>query len=81
VAFCTAYYSLVHFARIESGESVLIHRGADALGQAAVQITQLNGCDVYATVASSEEATFLQDPYGIPKSHMLSSNPSISATV
>jgi NADPH:quinone reductase-like Zn-dependent oxidoreductase/NAD(P)-dependent dehydrogenase (short-subunit alcohol dehydrogenase family)/aryl carrier-like protein len=73
VAFCTAYYSLVHFARIESGEAALIHRGAGALGQAAIQIAQLYGCDIYVTVETDDEMAFLENTYGIPKSHILSS--------
>ncbi len=35
VAFLTAYYSLAHLARLEPGETVLIHGGAGAVGLAA----------------------------------------------
>lgn len=72
-AFCAAYYSLVICARVKSGESVLIHRGAGDFGQAAVQTAQLFGCEVFVTVDLAEEIDFLHDTYSIPRSHMFSS--------
>ena len=47
VAFCTAYYSLVHWARIRKGESVLVHSGAGGTGQAALQLAQHFGCEIF----------------------------------
>jgi NADPH:quinone reductase-like Zn-dependent oxidoreductase/NAD(P)-dependent dehydrogenase (short-subunit alcohol dehydrogenase family) len=74
IAFCTAYYSLVQCARIMEGDAILIHRGAEMVGQASIQIAQLNGCKVFVTVDRAEQATALEDMYDIPRSHMFSSH-------
>ncbi|KAF2183646.1 hypothetical protein K469DRAFT_710445 [Zopfia rhizophila CBS 207.26] len=73
VAFCTAYFSLVNWARVRKGESVLIHSGAGGFGQAAIQLAKIFGCDIYVTVGSKEKAEFLSSAYGIPASHIFSS--------
>jgi NADPH:quinone reductase-like Zn-dependent oxidoreductase/acyl carrier protein len=55
VAFLTAWYSLVHMARIQPGEWVLIHGAAGGVGLAALQIARLHGARVAATVSSPEK--------------------------
>ncbi|WP_428681645.1 SDR family NAD(P)-dependent oxidoreductase [Reyranella sp.] len=60
VAFLTAYYSLVHLARMEPGESVLIHGGAGAVGLAAMQIAKHRGATVIATAGSGEKRALLR---------------------
>jgi acyl transferase domain-containing protein/NADPH:quinone reductase-like Zn-dependent oxidoreductase/acyl carrier protein len=55
VAFLTAWYSLVHMAQIQPGEWVLIHGAAGGVGLAAVQIAQLRGARIAATVSSPEK--------------------------
>jgi len=70
--FCTAYYALVECARIKNSDSILIHHGASAMGQAAIRIAQLNGSvHVFVTANSVEEATFLQENCSIPKPHIV----------
>lgn len=60
VAFLTAYYSLVHLARLKPGESVLIHGGAGAVGLAAMQIAKHVGATVIATAGSGEKRALLR---------------------
>jgi len=60
VAFLTAYYSLVHLARVEPGETVLIHGGAGAVGLAAMQIAKYRGATVIATAGSGEKRALLR---------------------
>ncbi len=55
VAFLTAWYSLVHVARIQPGEWVLIHGAAGGVGLAALQIARLRGARIAATVSSPEK--------------------------
>jgi NADPH:quinone reductase-like Zn-dependent oxidoreductase/acyl carrier protein len=55
VAFLTAWYALVHMARIQPGEWVLIHGAAGGVGLAALQIARLRGARVAATVSSPEK--------------------------
>ena len=49
VAFMTAYIALVEVGGLSAGQRVLIHAGAGGVGQAAIQIAQHLGAEVYAT--------------------------------
>jgi NADPH:quinone reductase-like Zn-dependent oxidoreductase/NAD(P)-dependent dehydrogenase (short-subunit alcohol dehydrogenase family) len=73
VAFCTAYYSLVHCARVKKEDFVLIHSAAGEVGQASIEIAQLYGCKVFLTLDLAEQTTFMHETYGIPRSHIFSS--------
>ncbi|ORY08585.1 hypothetical protein BCR34DRAFT_603445 [Clohesyomyces aquaticus] len=73
VACLTAYYSLVEWGRLRKGESVLIHSGAGGLGQAAIQLAQAIGAEIFTTVGNQEKRQLLEDLYGIPDSHIMSS--------
>jgi phthiocerol/phenolphthiocerol synthesis type-I polyketide synthase C len=59
VAFLTAYYSLVELARLDEGETVLIHGGAGGVGLAALQIAKWRGATVIATAGSAEKRALL----------------------
>ena len=59
VAYCTAYYALVIRGRMRKGETVLIHSGSGAVGQAAITIALNNGCRVFTTVGSQEKRDYL----------------------
>lgn len=50
-AFLTAYYGLHHQAQLQSGERVLIHSAAGGVGQAAVQLAQWRGAEVWGTAS------------------------------
>jgi myxalamid-type polyketide synthase MxaB len=49
--FLTAYYGLHYLAKIKPGDKILIHAAAGGVGQAAVQIAQQIGAEVYATAS------------------------------
>ncbi|MEM6363917.1 MAG: SDR family NAD(P)-dependent oxidoreductase [Planctomycetota bacterium] len=51
VAFCTAQHALVGLAKLQKGESVLIHAGTGGVGQAAIRIAQSAGAQVYASAS------------------------------
>ncbi|MEO0867219.1 MAG: SDR family NAD(P)-dependent oxidoreductase [Cyanobacteria bacterium J06642_11] len=51
VAFTTAYYSLCHLANLQPGERVLIHAATGGVGQAAIQIAQSVGAEIFATAS------------------------------
>ncbi|MDG4765029.1 type I polyketide synthase [Solwaraspora sp. WMMD406] len=50
-AYVTAYYALHNLAGIKAGDRVLIHAAAGGVGQAAVQLAQLAGAEVFATAS------------------------------
>jgi myxalamid-type polyketide synthase MxaB len=49
--FLTADYGLNYLAKIKAGDKVLIHAAAGGVGQAAVQLAQQAGAEVYATAS------------------------------
>lgn len=55
VIFCTALYCLVDIAKLQEGESVLIHAAACGVGQAAIMLAQNIGAEIFATVSSEEK--------------------------
>lgn len=73
VVYSTAYYGLVEVARLEKGQSVLIHAATGGVGQAAVQLAQLLGADVYCTVGMEDKKQLLIETYGVPAHRIYSS--------
>lgn len=68
--FGTAWQATVEIARLQRGESILIHAGAGGTGQAAIQIAQYIGAEVYATTSTQEKKRILIDIFGIPANHI-----------
>ena len=50
--YVTAYYSLIHLARLRKGQRVLIHSAMGGVGQAAIALARHVGAEVYATAGS-----------------------------
>ncbi|KAM3083977.1 hypothetical protein ACMFMG_001916 [Clarireedia jacksonii] len=69
--FCTVHHGLFELARLQKGESVLIHGGAGGTGQAAIQLAQYAGATIYVTVGSEEKKQLLMELYGLPEEHIL----------
>ena len=67
--YCTAYYALVHLARMRPAESILVHLGAGGLGQATIRLAKHLGAKIYATVNRVEEKKLLMDRYAIPNEY------------
>jgi NADPH:quinone reductase-like Zn-dependent oxidoreductase len=79
VNYATAYVALHNVARIQPGESVLIHSGTGGTGQAAIQIAKNVGATVFVTVGSQSKKQFLVDTYQIPESNIFSSRTTLFA--
>lgn len=62
-SYGTAYAALAHRARLEPGETVLVHGAAGAVGLAAVECAKALGATVMAT-ASTEEKLALARAHG-----------------
>ena len=54
--YVTAYYSLIHLARLREGQRVLIHSAMGGVGQAAIALARHAGAEIYATAGSDEQA-------------------------
>ncbi len=59
-AFLTAYYAFDYLARLEPGETVLIHGAAGGVGMAAIQIAKLKGAKVIGTAGSPRKRRMLE---------------------
>lgn len=73
VAYSSAYYSLVHIARLQPRESILIHSGAGSFGQACIQLAKLYNATIFVTVGTDDKKDFLSKTYGISESNIFSS--------
>lgn len=61
----TAYYSLIHTARLQPGEYCLIHSAAGGVGQMAIQVAQMLGAKVIVTVGSQSKRDFIKENFGL----------------
>ena len=54
-AYVTAWYALVHLARLRSGQRLLVHSAMGGVGQAAMALARWRGAEIYATAGSPEK--------------------------
>ena len=71
--FTTAYFSLVDTARLQKGEYCLIHAAAGGVGQMAIQLAQMMGAHVIATVGSQSKRDFLKEKFSLTDEMIFSS--------
>jgi alcohol dehydrogenase len=55
VTFGTVEHMLFDNARLEPGETILVHAGGSGIGSAAIQLARRMGCTVITTVGSSDK--------------------------
>ncbi len=53
--YVTAYYSLIHLARLRKGQRVLIHSAMGGVGQAAIALAKHVGAEIYATAGNESK--------------------------
>lgn len=74
VSYTTALYALRDVARLQKGESILIHSGAGALGQAAITLAKYLGAGkIFVTVGNAEKKSLVMKNFGIPEENIFSS--------
>ena len=74
VSYATALYALRDAARIQKGESILIHAAAGALGQAAIAIAQYyQAGEIFVTVGTPEKRALIKKHFGISDENIFSS--------
>ncbi|THV54033.1 hypothetical protein BGAL_0036g00320 [Botrytis galanthina] len=71
--YSTVIYGLQDMARLEAGQTVLIHSACGGIGIAAIQICRMIGAEIYATVGNEEKVKYLVERYDIPRSHIFNS--------
>lgn len=60
VAFLSAYHALKRQARLQAGQTVLVHTAASGLGLAAIAVARALGATVLATAGTPEKRAYLQ---------------------
>jgi alcohol dehydrogenase len=56
IAFATVQHMLFDNAKLEPGETILVHAGGSGIGTAAIQMAKAIGCTVITTVGDDEKA-------------------------
>ncbi len=56
IAFATVQHMLFDNARLEPGETVLVHAGGSGIGTAAIKMAKSIGCTIITTVGDDEKA-------------------------
>lgn len=69
----TAWNGLVRLAKVQKGQSILIHAAAGGVGQAAIQIAKHFEMEIFATVSSDAKRKLIRDEYGIEDDHIFNS--------
>lgn len=74
VVYATALYGLDDRARLQPGESVLIHSGAGGVGIAAIQIAKMRGAEIFTTVSTREKREYLVNAFGVKPENIFNSS-------
>ena len=72
-AYTTSYSCLISVARLQKGETVLVHAATGATGQAAIVLAQHVGARVFATCSTESKRDLLIQQFGIDPDSILSS--------
>ena len=59
--FFTVWTNVFDRAKLQAGESLLVHGGSSGIGVAAIQMARAMGCTVYVTAGSDEKCKFCED--------------------
>ena len=70
IVFVTAFHCLKQVAKAQQGDSILIYRAAQPLGQAVFTVAQFMNLDIYAVVDEESEQTLLTDRFGVSLAHI-----------
>ncbi|PKY00760.1 polyketide synthase [Aspergillus campestris IBT 28561] len=73
LVFATAIYSLFHLGNLKKGQSILIHSACGGVGLATIQLAQMAGAAIYATVGNEEKVKHLTDMLNLPRNRIFSS--------
>lgn len=72
--FTTVIYSLLHLRRLQKNQTILIHSACGAVGIAAIQIAQMVGAKIFATVGNEEKVQYLMKNFHIPREQIFDSH-------
>lgn len=73
MSYTAAYISLFETARLQKGETVLIHAATGGFGQAAIALAKHVGAEIFVTVGTEIKRNFVIENFGIQSDHIFSS--------
>jgi NADPH:quinone reductase-like Zn-dependent oxidoreductase len=73
IIYFTAYYAVIKVARLCKDETILVHAASGGLGQAIINLSQVIGAEIFATVGTLEKKSLLITQFKIPEDHIFSS--------
>ncbi|GJQ69352.1 hypothetical protein Trydic_g6479 [Trypoxylus dichotomus] len=62
-AYTLAYYIMVFKAKVQPGDTVLIHNGCSAVGLALISVAESFGCTVFTTVSNHDQKLYIRKRY------------------
>ncbi|KAJ5675621.1 polyketide synthase [Penicillium macrosclerotiorum] len=71
--FATSIYSIFNIGNLQKGQSILIHSACGGVGLATIQLAQMIGAEIYATVGNDEKVKYLMDTFGLPRNRIFNS--------
>eukprot|EP00397_Hematodinium_sp_SG-2012_P000061 GEMP01000061.1.p1 GENE.GEMP01000061.1~~GEMP01000061.1.p1 ORF type:complete len:3378 (+),score=868.45 GEMP01000061.1:1322-10135(+) len=75
LCYATAWLAAVWLARVEEGESMLVHSGAGGVGMAALAIGKMKGASpLYATCSNNAAKHAALHSWGVPQGHIFNSH-------
>ncbi|RYP44832.1 hypothetical protein DL768_008731 [Monosporascus sp. mg162] len=75
-AYATVVHGLLDLAKLERGQTVLIHSACGGIGIAAINICRMIGAEIYATVGTEEKVDYLVKVFNVPREHIFNSRDS-----
>ncbi|KAH8799819.1 hypothetical protein F5884DRAFT_905307 [Xylogone sp. PMI_703] len=73
MSFATAHHAVYDQAHLQKGETILIHAGSGAFGQAAIMLAKHIGAEIFVTVGTQAKRDLMTDVYGIKPDHIFNS--------
>ncbi|OQE44310.1 hypothetical protein PENCOP_c002G00914 [Penicillium coprophilum] len=71
--FSTTIYSIFDIGNLKKGQSILIHSACGGIGIATIQLAQMVGANIYATVSSEEKVLYLISTFGLCRNRIFNS--------
>ena len=66
----TAYQALIEIGKLKKDETVLIHAAGGGVGQAAIQVAQHIGAEVFVSCGYEGKKKLLMKTWGLPEDHI-----------
>ncbi|CAG7923142.1 unnamed protein product [Penicillium olsonii] len=71
--YATSIYSIFTVGNLKKGQSILIHSACGGVGLATIQLAQMVGAEIYATVGNDEKVNFLMETFHLPRHRIFNS--------